>query len=151
MAKIYIPVGSVTGTAIAVAEAVGLQLEQEGHIVKVDEAASVDAVAAFAADAIVVCTSTTGSGDLPGNLLPFYNELEEKALVFDAMPFGVISLGDSSYDFTFCGAGELVEERLAAIKAIQTVPRVTIDAIETVTPDEDALFWLKEWSEKTFA
>jgi len=66
------------------------------------------------------------------------------------MPFGVISLGDSSYDDTFCNAGALFEERLLTLLGTQTVPRVTIDAIESAFPDEDALFWLKEWAEATF-
>lgn len=143
MARIYIPVGSVTGTALAVAQAVSQQLETEGHQTRVDENAAVEQLQDW--DVVLVCTSTTGRGDVPGNLLPFYQQLQQ-AEALTGKPFGVISLGDSSYDFTFCGAGERIEQQLLALQALQLVPRVTIDATETATPDDDALFWLKEWS-----
>lgn len=79
MARIYIPVGSVTGTALAVAQAVSQQLETEGHQTRVDEDAAVEQLQDW--DVVLVCTSTTGRGDVPGNLLPFYQQLQQaKAL-----------------------------------------------------------------------
>lgn len=145
MSVIYLAVGSVTGTATAVAMALQTQMEQQGHVVVLDQAPSVAALNASACDALLICTSTTGRGDLPANILPFYAELEEQFPLQNGRPFGVISLGDSSYDDTFCGAGQLFEERLLELQGQQRVPRVTIDATETVTPDDDALFWLEEW------
>ena len=85
---------------------------------------------------------------MPASIAPFYAELGDQFPLQNGRPFGVISLGDSSYDATFCGAGALFEERLLELQATQPVPRVTIDATETVTPDDDALFWLEEWLEK---
>lgn len=151
MAKIYIPVGTVSGTAIAVAEACAQQLRNEGHDAVVDTAATVSVLNGTAWDAVLVVTATTGRGDIPSNLLAFYVELKEQGPLQNGRPFGVISLGDSSYDRTFCNAGVLMDERLSALQGRAPIPRVTIDATETQTPDDDALFWLKEWSEALFA
>ncbi|WP_430461612.1 flavodoxin domain-containing protein [Thalassolituus sp. LLYu03] len=148
MALVYIAVGSVTGTASAVAQALAARLTEAGHQSVMDGQPSVEALNASQADAVLICTSTTGRGDLPANIAQFYVELEEQFPLQNGRPFGVISLGDSSYDRTFCNAGALFEERFLELQAAQPVPRVTIDATETVTPDDDALFWLNEWIEK---
>ena len=148
MAHIYLAAGSVTGTATAVAQAAAERLQAVGHTVTLDNTPSVAALNAANADAVLICTSTTGQGDLPSAIAPFYVELEEQFPLQNNRPFGVISLGDSSYDRTFCNAGALFEERFLELQASQPVPRVTIDATETATPDVDALFWLDEWIEK---
>lgn len=145
MAEVYIPVGSVSGTATAVAIACAKALEDAGHKATIDQAASVAALNAGNWDAMLVVTSTTGQGDIPTNLTHFYVELEAQFPLQNGRPFGVISLGDSSYDQTFCNAGALMEERLYELQGRAPVPRVTIDATETQTPDDDALFWLQEW------
>lgn len=151
MSKIYLPIGSVTGTAIAVGRAMADKLTELGHEVIIDEKPSFAAMQEAAADAILICTATTGSGDLPANIGQFYNELQLNFPMQDGRPFGVVSLGDSSYDDTFCFAGIMFEELFLELQGKQTVPRVTIDAIETATPDDDALFWLDEWVTTTFA
>lgn len=150
MANIYLAVGSVTHTATAVAQTLKQYLETQGHQVILDSDARVSTFLDNQPDALLICTSTTGAGDLPANIAHFYSELSSLFPLQNGRPFGIISLGDSSYDDTFCNAGLLFEERLLELQGTQTVPRVTIDAIETATPDEDALFWLKEWLEKTF-
>lgn len=150
MSVIYLAVGSVTGTAAAVAGSVRQRLEQAGHTVHLDRNPSLQALESSCCDAILICTSTTGRGDLPASIAPFYAELGDVFPLQNGRPFGVISLGDSSYDATFCGAGALFEERLLELQGRQPVPRVTIDATETVTPDDDALFWLEEWLQKAF-
>lgn len=149
MSNIYLAVGSVTGTAIAVAMEVAAKLESLGHQVALDKTPTFAALESSQADAVLICTATTGSGDLPANIAPFYAELQLNFPLQNQRPFGVISLGDSSYDDTFCNAGVMFEELFLELQGTQTVPRVTIDAIETATPDEDALFWLEEWIEKT--
>jgi len=151
MSVVYLAVGSVTGTAMAVSEAVKDRLESQGHNVVKDESASVAALNTSDCDAVLICTSTTGQGDLPANIVPFYVELEAEFPLQNGRPFGVISLGDSSYDTTFCNAGALFEERFYELQGTQPVPRVTIDAMETVTPDDDALFWLDEWMQKVLS
>lgn len=147
MAKIYLVTGTVTNTATAVARSCAEQLKRAGHDVVLDEQASIIALNETAPDAVLVVTSTTGQGDIPNNLLSFYVELEVAAPQLTGKPFGVISLGDSSYSKTFCQAGALMEKRLLEQQGVQPIPGVTIDATETQTPDVDALFWLREWTD----
>jgi flavodoxin len=71
MANIYLPVGSVTGTATAVANALAEALNAAGHSALVDANASVAALNAQSWDAVLVVTSTTGQGDIPANVRPF--------------------------------------------------------------------------------
>ena len=148
MAKVYIPVGTVSGTAKAVADECAVALQAEGHEARVDTEASIEALNDGGWDAVLVVTATTGRGDIPSNLADFYVALEEQAPLQNGRPFGVICLGDSSYDMTFCQAGARMEERFYELQGKAPVPRVTIDATETQTPDDDALFWLKEWMEE---
>ena len=150
MANIYLPIGSVTGTATAVAQALADKLQAAGHQVQLDTAASLEALNAVPFDAVLICTATTGSGDLPANIAAFYSQLQQHFPLQNNRPFGVVSLGDSSYDSTFCNAGLMFEELFLELQGQQSVPRVTIDAIETSSPDEDALFWLEEWISATF-
>ena len=148
MSVVYLAVGSVSGTAMAVAQTVKDQLQSLGHTVIQEENASVEGLNSSGCDAVLIITSTTGQGDLPANIIPFYVALEEQFPLQNGRPFGVISLGDSSYDSTFCNGGALFEERFYELQGTQPVPRVTIDSMETITPDDDALFWLQEWVEK---
>lgn len=151
MSKIYLPIGSVTGTAIAVGRAMAEKLTELGHQVTIDETPSLAAMNAAEPEAVLICTATTGAGDLPANIGQFYNDLQLNFPLQNGRPFGVVSLGDSSYDDTFCFAGIMFEELFLELQGKQSVPRVTIDATETATPDVDALFWLDEWIATTFA
>src|SRR5690554_7295100 len=90
-----------------------------------------------AVDAVLICTATTGAGDVPENIARFYVELDDQFPLQNGKPFGVVSLGDSSYDETFCNAGVLFEERFLELQGTQTVPRVTIDATETSSRSEE--------------
>lgn len=145
MAKIYLAVGSVTKTAASVADKVAGYLTDQGHQAVTDSAASVDRLNSGDWDAILIITSTTGQGDIPSNLVPFYVELEAQFPLQNQRPFGVISLGDSSYERTFCNAGVLFEERFYELQGHAPVPRITLDASETRTPEVDALRWAEEW------
>ncbi|MBE0482723.1 MAG: flavodoxin domain-containing protein [Bacterioplanes sp.] len=145
MTRIYVAVGSVMGTAKAVAKAVEAQLTKQGFDCVLPDQASVAEWQSQTFDGLLVITSTTGRGEIPNNLLPFYVELGDVMPLMPNVIAGVIALGDSSYDDTFCGAGALMEERLRELQAQLPVPRVTIDATETITPDADALYWLAEW------
>ncbi|MDV2078610.1 flavodoxin [Marinobacter xestospongiae] len=144
MAAIRILVGSVYGGALMTARAIKKTLEPEGHQVTVLETPTLDDIAG-SDDPILVCTSTTGQGELPPNLLPFYLALREQLPQMPGRPFGVMVLGDSSYGDTFCGAGELMEEALYETCARKVGDTLRIDALETLEPEEPALPWVREW------
>lgn len=144
MAAIRILVGSVYGGALMTAKAIKKALEPEGHTVTILEHPVLDDITGND-DALLVCTSTTGQGEVPPNLLPFYLALREQLPQQPGRPFGVIVLGDSSYGDTFCGAGDSLEEALYETAARKVGNTLRIDALETTEPEKEALPWIRDW------
>ncbi|PAU89830.1 flavodoxin domain-containing protein [Pseudomonas jilinensis] len=136
--------GSVYGTADLVADEAAARLAAAGLQVSRVKPATVDALLASQPEAIVLCTSTTGMGELPDSLLPFYHELQDRFPLFTGVPFGVIALGDSSYGDTFCQGGQLLRELMLELQAREALPMLQLDASETVTPELDAEPWIDE-------
>ncbi|MEH6561319.1 MAG: flavodoxin [Marinobacter sp.] len=144
MTDIRILVGSVYGGALMTAKAIKQALDADGYSVHVLENPVLDDITCDNS-ALLVCTSTTGQGEVPGNLLPFYVALREQLPQQPGRPFGLIVLGDSSYGDTFCGAGELIEEALYETAARKVGETLCIDALETQEPESEALPWVREW------
>lgn len=144
MAKIQILVGSVYGGALMMARELKKNLEPEGHTLVINEQPELSDITDNN-DPVLICTSTTGQGEVPPNLLPFYLSLRESLPQQPGRPFGIIVLGDSSYGDTFCGAGELLEEAFLETGARQAGSTLRIDALETTEPEQEALPWAKEW------
>lgn len=144
MAAIRILVGSVYGGALMTAKAIKKALEPEGHTVTILEHPVLEDITGND-DALLVCTSTTGQGEVPPNLLPFYLALREQLPQQPGRPFGVIVLGDSSYGDTFCGAGDSLEEALYETAARKVGNTLRIDALETTEPEMEALPWIRDW------
>lgn len=149
MTDIRILVGSVYGGALMTARAIKQALATDGYSVTVLENPVLDDITCDAAP-ILVCTSTTGQGEVPGNLLPFYVALREQLPQQPGRPFGVIVLGDSSYGDTFCGAGLLMEEAFYETAARKVGETLCIDALETLEPEDEALPWAREWISNVF-
>lgn len=144
MASIQILVGSVFGGALITARALKKALEPEGHTLIVSEQPALADITDND-DPILICTSTTGQGEVPPNLLPFYLDLRDTLPQQPGRPFGLIVLGDSSYGETFCGAGDLLEEALLETGARKVGATLKIDALETNDPEQAALPWIREW------
>lgn len=144
MASIRILVGSVYGGALMTARELKKSLEPEGHTLIINEQPELSDITNNT-DPLLVCTSTTGQGEVPPNLLPFYLDLRETLPQQPGRPFGVIVLGDSSYGDTFCGAGDLLEEALLETGARKTGNTLKIDALETTEPGQEALPWVRAW------
>jgi flavodoxin len=144
MASIRILVGSVYGGALMTVRELKETLESEGHTLIISEQPELSDITDND-DPVLICTSTTGQGEVPPNLLPFYLDLRETLPQQPGRPFGVIVLGDSSYGETFCGAGDLLEEVFLETGARKTGATLKIDALESTTPEQDALLWVREW------
>ncbi|MBW4934690.1 flavodoxin [Marinobacter sp. F4206] len=144
MTAISILVGSVYGGALLTAREIKKSLETEGHQVTVLENPVLEDITGNE-DALLVCTSTTGQGEVPANLLTFYVDLRDRLPQQPGRPFGVIVLGDSSYGETFCGAGDLMEEALLETAARKVGDTLRIDALETMEPEAEALPWVRQW------
>ncbi len=147
MTAIRILVGSVYGGALMTAREIKKTLDAEGHQVSVLENPVLTDITDND-DALLVCPSTTGQGEVPANLLPFYADLRDQLPQQPGRPFGVIVLGDSSYGDTFCGAGELLEEALYETAARKIGDTLRIDALETTEPEAEALPWVRDWIQK---
>lgn len=145
MARISVLVGSVYGGAEFTAEQVCQALQVQGHQAALSDAQSAEQLLAEGSDAWLVVTSTTGSGDLPDNLLPLFLSLKALFPLMPKLRYGVIALGDSSYGDTFCGAGRQFDELLSELTAVRIGDRLQIDACETMEPEQVALPWVESW------
>lgn len=144
MQEIQILVGSVYGGALLTARAIRDQLGTEETRFVVHENASLEAWTETSGP-VLVCTSTTGQGEVPDNLLTFYAGLRDQLPMQPGRPFGIIVLGDSSYADTFCGAGALMEEALFEAAGHKVGDTLCIDAMEVTEPESVAVPWVREW------
>lgn len=142
--KIAIISGSVYGTAEEVArhaerllQAAGLQAWHKPQV-------SLAELQAFAPEAFLVVTATTGMGELPDNLQPLYYAIRDHLPAWHGLPGAVLALGDSSYGDSFCAGGEQVRELYAELGIRELLPMLRLDASETVNPETDAEPWLAE-------
>lgn len=150
MTKIHIIVGSETGTAIDVAETIEQALlEQEEFAaqnfqVTLSEEPTCADLTRDDEEIFLICTSSTGAGELPGNLIPLYDEMQTAPPRIAGRHYGLITLGDSSYE-TFGAAGKIMDQAFSNLGATRIGEPLLIDAMETFTPQREALAWVKDW------
>src|SRR5690606_12249708 len=99
---------------------------------------------AFAPQALLVVTATTGMGELPDNLQALYASLRDQPPAWYGLPAAVWAPGAASYGDSLCAAGEQVRELYADIGLREVLPMLRLDASETVTPELDAEPWLDQ-------
>ena len=144
MKKVSILVGTVYGGAQFVAEEAEKILQRKGYLTQLNLEPKLNDVLAFAPDIWLVITSTTGQGDIPDNLLPFFIDVKDRFPLLTGKKYAVISLGDSGYGDTFCGAGKQFAELLAELHGTAMAPTLEIDAGETLQPEDLALPWIEQ-------
>ena len=93
----------------------------------------------------LVCTSTTGSGEVPDNAHGLYFSLDSQPTYLGQVRYGLIALGDSSYGDTFLGGGKLFDAKLQDLGAQRMGDICVLDACETTQPETDALHWFTTW------
>lgn len=147
MAAIHIIVGSVMGTALEVAQALEKTLTTHGHLVRVNPSFAAGQLDENPAEAILICTSNTGMGDLPMNIAPFYQHLKNDFPRIAGRRYGVINLGDSSYP-NFAQAGKTLDETMADLGAQRIGEPLVIDAIYSDDPIAEARRWAEDWSKQ---
>ncbi|QIZ78886.1 flavodoxin [Ferrimonas lipolytica] len=145
MLKIYFLVGSVYGGAEDVAEQLQPEIEKAGYAFEYLEQWEEATFSKLNGSNLLVVTSTTGSGDLPDNIAPLFQQLKDRFPLLPDSRYGVIALGDSSYGDTFCGAGRQFDELLQELGAQRVGELLQIDACETMEPEIPALKWLALW------
>lgn len=147
MAAIQILVGSVMGTAEGVAAAVADELGKLHHRVSINFNASADDLVSAADDIFLICTSNTGSGDLPDNILPLYLQLTRDYPAIAGRTYGVINLGDSSYT-TFNEGGKALDDAFADLGAQRLGDPLVLDASEGDDPEAIARAWVINWADQ---
>ncbi|SEJ19367.1 flavodoxin [Pseudomonas sp. NFR16] len=141
--KVAIVSGSVYGSAEEVARHAQAIIKDAGHEVFFNPRATLADLQAFAPQALLAVTSTTGLGELPDNILPLYSQLRDTLpAAWRGLPGGVIALGDASYGDTFCGGGEQMRELFMELGVREVQEMLRLDASESVTPESDAEPWL---------
>ena len=146
MKKVNLVFGTVYGNAQFTAETLEKELKTLGYDVTLWQP---DAVVNFIPpqdELLIVITSTTGQGDLPEDIQPWYHNLKTHSPYLPALKYSVIALGDSGYE-TFCGAGKSVDALLTELGAKPLVELFEIDACDTMEPEVEAIKWLERWNQ----
>ncbi|MCF1426410.1 MAG: flavodoxin [Shewanella sp.] len=136
--------GTVYGSAQSVAENLADELKNRNVAVHLWQPDELEGFVPPVDEWLLIVTSTTGQGDLPDDIAPWFCALKNKAPYLAGLRYAVVGLGDSSYD-TFCGGGYQVDELLRELGGDSLAPMLTIDAMETMEPETAALDWLAGW------
>ena len=144
MARILILVGTESGNAQMVADALKPVLRAAGHSVDVTDKAATPADLASHDVLLVVC-ATHGSGDIPTNIQPLAETLQRDRPDLSGHRYGVVALGDMTYQDTFCCGGKKVDKAFELCGARRIGDRLEVDASSQPLPDEEALGWVEDW------
>lgn len=144
MIKILIIVGSVKGRAWQTANAVAHVLRHQGHQVRVNDAPSVADLMQDQDEVLLVCSSTTGEGELPPELYPLFYALDAQSVDLKGRRYGVIALGDSGYRH-FAQAGYLLENALYQSGAKRVGDICALDARRVENHPLAAAQWANAW------
>ncbi len=144
MAKIQIIVGSVNGRALQTAAAVAHVLNRQGHETRLNTEPTTHDLQQNADEALLVCCSTTGNGELPSNLYPLFFALDEQTVDLKDRIYGIIALGDSGYEH-FAQAGYMMENALYLSGAKRVGEICALDARKVDNQPLTAALWANEW------
>ncbi|HIB3654514.1 TPA: flavodoxin [Enterococcus faecalis] len=132
---------SMTGNTEEIADIVAEAFEDLELEVEIDECTQVDAADFEEADICVVATYTYGDGDLPDEIVDFYEDLQEIDL--SGKIFGVCGSGDTFYD-DFCKSVDDFEAVFTQIGTKKGADSVKVD----LAAEEDDIQRLEEFAKK---
>lgn len=147
MKKVNLIFGTVYGNAQFVAESLRDDIQAKGREVKLFQSDELTDFIPPQDEVLLIVCSTTGQGDVPDDILPWFEMLKSKGPYLQHLKYGVIGLGDTSYD-TFCRAGIQFDELLTELGAQRIGEVLKIDACETMEPEADAKVWLEIWNQQ---
>ncbi|MBM7456504.1 sulfite reductase (NADPH) flavoprotein alpha-component [Oceanisphaera litoralis] len=141
--KLTIIYASQTGNAKGVAEALKAQASASGVAVDLFNAADYKIKQLKKETHVLIVASTNGEGEAPDDAIEFHKQLKAgKAGKLDGLHYGVLGLGDSSYEF-FCQTGKDFDEYLSKAGATPLLGRLDCDV------DYDAA--AESWSQSVVA
>lgn len=124
MALAKIVYASMTGNTEEIADIVAEALEELGMEVECEECTSVDPSDFQDADLCIVASYTYGDGELPDEIVDFYEDLAEEDL--SGKIYGVVGSGDTFYD-DFCKSVDDFEEQFEKTGATKGAEHVKVD------------------------
>ncbi|RPA62762.1 flavodoxin [Shewanella frigidimarina] len=144
MKKVNVVFGTVYGSAQFTAETVTKAIAKLGFTTKLWQPNELSGFVPLQDELLIVVSSTTGQGDIPEDISPWFSELKSSAPYLPLLQYSLIGLGDSSYE-TFCGAIKQFDELLTELGAKPLTERLEIDACETMEPEIEAKTWIASW------
>ncbi|WP_195723493.1 assimilatory sulfite reductase (NADPH) flavoprotein subunit [Vibrio furnissii] len=125
--KLTIIFASQTGNAKGVAEALEQEAQAAGIAVQLFDASDYKGKDLAKETHVIFVASTNGEGEAPDNALALHEFLQsKKAPKLPNLQYGVIGLGDSSYEF-FCQTGKDFDTFLEKLGAKRFIDRVDCD------------------------
>lgn len=143
--ELTILVGTMTGTAQLVAQAVELTLDDGEASVEIKLMDGLDASVLDGRGLVLICTSTYGQGDVPDNAKQLYESLQRDRPDLSSLRYGVIALGDRTYAETFCNGGRRFDRILTELGAKRIGEILLHDASAGTMPEEVAVEWIPGW------
>ena len=131
---------SMTGNTEEIADIVADKLIELDVDVEVDECTTVDAEDFLEADIAIVATYTYGDGELPDEMMDFYEDLS--SLDLSGKVYGVVGSGDTFYD-EFCKAVDDFDAAFAATGATKGAESVKVD----LSAEDDDIARLEAFAE----
>lgn len=95
----------------------------------------------------LVVSSTHGAGELPENIQPLFEGLNEQRPDLSKLRYGAVGIGNREYDL-FCGAIEQFEQLLDSLGAKRIGNTLKIDVLEHEIPEDPAGVWVESWKEE---
>lgn len=117
---------SQTGFAEQLAWQTAKSLQHANIPVRLLSVAQVDADVLAHTEKALFIISTTGEGDAPDSALGFSRRLESESITLTHLQFGLLALGDSSYQ-EFCGFGKRIDHALRKSGANELFDRIEVD------------------------
>ncbi|HEY4374056.1 MAG TPA: flavodoxin domain-containing protein [Burkholderiales bacterium] len=145
--ELNILVGTMTGTAELVAQEIELTMGDDDTVVTIIDMDKLHASLFKPGNLYLVCTSTYGSGDVPDNARDFYESLQQARPNLEGVRYGVIGLGDRTYQQTFCFGGKKFDTILSELGASRIGEVCIHDASAGTMPEEVCVEWAQAWIE----
>ncbi|MGE8554951.1 MAG: diflavin oxidoreductase [Chryseobacterium jejuense] len=136
--KITLAYGTETGNSKKLATSLAGIIKKKGIQVKLADLSQYKPKDLSKEEFFFVVISTQGEGDPPVLAKKFYDYIYENEINLNALKFGVLALGDSSYPL-FCKTGEDVDSRFELLGAQRIIPLKKCD----IDYQEDAQNWIE--------
>jgi MioC protein len=147
MLEINILIGTMTGNAQMVAQEIELTYADDDTKIQLFPMDRLDASVFNNRGHFLICTSTYGQGDIPDNARDFFDGLSIDSPDLSKVRYGVLGLGDRTYQDTFNQAGMKFEALFNQLGAQLIGQRGTLDAADGELPEDEGVAWMAAWLE----